>query len=904
MSWFHGVRARLRLLSRRTAESRIDREIGFHIDMETDRLVREQQLDRDEARRRALVTFGGVQQHRETLREGRGAAGLSGLSLDLRLGFRMLAKYPGLTIVGGLAMAFGIWFGAMMLEMVGLVMTTKLPFPDADRIVQIDLWDQKANKEEPRALYDFQAWQSSLHSVTDLGAYRDVSTNIVGADSAAYPAAAAEITASAFRIATDRPLHGRTLMPSDQRAGAPPVVVLGYELWRDRFGADPTIIGRTVRLGSGYATAVGVMPEGFGFPIAHELWVPFRTDVAGIAPRSGPSIKVFGKLTAEATGASARAELTSIARRLAAESPTTHAQLQPLLKPYAEPGFNSSDDIKATILMYAFVVALLVVVCSTVALLLFARAASRETEILVRSALGASRGRIVTQLFAEALVLGGVAVVVALAGAQLALVNWGKPYLEVNYGRLPFWYEFNVSPTTVLISCGLAVLGAAIAGIIPARKITRGLGAQLKVGTSGGGGVKFGGVWTAVIIVQVAFTVALPTVVLLLRSEINRVEAYDMGFETERYLAVKVGMEQLPAEESGDTAKIAESRARFAMLLATYRRRLEAEPGVAGVTFVDELPGEHHRATRVELSSLGDKTLHLAAMAGIDPSYFSVLGHTPLAGRAFTEADLAGESRVVIVDQAFVDSVMRGRNPVGHRVRIGSWRQFDTAAAQLPHYEVVGVVKDLGMSAMSMPQRWPGMYFPAVPGSRGALQMLVHARGEPLTLVPRIRELATAVDPTLRLETIERMDRLADPHLWFMRLWMRVVIGMTGIALLLSLSGIYAVLAYTVARRTREIGVRAALGASARSIIIATFRRPLIQVTLGVLAGAILVGFVSSIIGNTTQFEGVRATGLSVSDVALLVSYAALMLGVCLLACVVPTWRALRVQPTEALRAE
>src|SRR5688572_23051869 len=200
MTWFHAARARLRLLAPRAAEARIDDEIRFHIEMETERLVREQKLGPDEARRRALATFGGVQQHRETLRDGRGTAWLSGLSLDLKLGFRMLVKYPGLTVVGGLAMAFGIWFGAVTFHLPGLVTSTKLPLPDGDRIVRILNWDSKLIHNEDRVLYDYQLWRS-MRSITDLGAYRDGSVNPVGADRGARPAVTAEVTASAFRIA-------------------------------------------------------------------------------------------------------------------------------------------------------------------------------------------------------------------------------------------------------------------------------------------------------------------------------------------------------------------------------------------------------------------------------------------------------------------------------------------------------------------------------------------------------------------------------------------------------------------------------------------------------------------------------------------------------------------------------
>jgi putative ABC transport system permease protein len=896
MTWFHAAKARLRLLSRHAAESRIDDELRFHIEMETERLVREQKLDRNEARRRAHATFGGVQQYRETLREGRGTSSLNGVSLDLKLGFRMLAKYPGLTVVGVLAMAFGIWFGAVTFEMLGIVTTTKLPLPDAHRIAEIEIWDVEANKAEEKALHDFQLWRSAVRSVTELGAYRDLSANVVGADSAAHPAFAAEISASAFRITQERPLHGRVLTESDERAGAAPVAVVGYELWRDRLGADPNIVGRSVRIGSGYATVVGVMPEGFGFPIAHELWIPFRTDGADVAPRSGPSITVFGKLAPGATFETAQAELTSIGRRLAAESPTTHAHLQPRIRGYGQPNAPGPDELVMTIVIYTFVVVLLVIVCSTVALLLFARAASRETEILVRSALGATRGRLVTQLFAEALVLGGVAVVVALAAAQLALSNWGRPYLEANYPQLPFWYEFNLSPMTVLVACGLAVLGAAIAGIIPARKITRGLGTQLRVGTAGGG-VRFGGVWTAVIVVQVALTVALPAVVLLLQSEFRRVESYDMGFAEDQYLGVNVAID--------DTSEATDAtRARFAGLLETFRRRLEAEPGVVGVTFVDVLPSEWHDYRRVELTSLGEKGTHIVATAAIDPSYFHVLQQPPKAGRAFSAADLRPESRVVVVDDAFVDSVLEGRNPIGQRIRIGTRSQFDSAATDIPVYEIVGLVKELGLSPAAMPQRWPGLYFPAAPGSQGALHMIVHARGDPLAIAPRVRELATAVDPTLHIGTLQRMDRVTAPQIWFNRLWTRMMMGLTSIALLLSLSGIYAVLSYTVARRTREIGVRVALGAGARRVITSIFRHPMTQVTGGVIAGTVLIILAATVASNTTQFEGTGVGVLTIGDYALLAGYAILMLAVCALACIVPTMRALRVQPTEALRAE
>jgi hypothetical protein len=292
------------------------------------------------------------------------------------------------------------------------------------------------------------------------------------------------------------------------------------------------------------------------------------------------------------------------------------------------------------------------------------------------------------------------------------------------------------------------------------------------------------------------------------------------------------------------------------------------------------------------------------ATASIHPSYFDVLRAPVITGRPFTSADLSPDVRVVIVDQGFADLVMSGRNPIGHRVRISSGQMADSNAAPLPWYEIVGVVKELGMASAAMPQRRAGVYLPFVPGSQGSVNMIVHGGGDPLPLAPRVRELATAVDPTLRVEQITRLDRLTSPLLWFQGLWMRIIIGLTAVALLLSLSGIYAVLSYIVARRTREIGVRVALGASARRVITPIFKRPLIQVTLGVIAGSVLIAVAAIGVQNTTQFSGTGTGGLASAEVALLIGYAILMLGVCMLACVVPTLRALRVQPTEAMRAE
>ena len=851
---------------------------------------------------------GAVAERFPARRTARGRAMFSGhfrafdgLSLDFKLGGRMLVRYPGLTVIAGLAMAFAICVGTVIFQMLSIFVYPSLPLPLGDRLVQIRNWDVAANSAEPRVLHDFNVWRSTLQSVTELGAWRDVTRNLIVTEGDARPVQVAEITPSAFRVADGTPLMGRVLTEADARPGAPSVAVIGFDVWRTRFGSDPAVLGRSVQLGTEHVTLVGVMRAGFAFPIAHEVWTPLRSVHDAHAPRSGPAISVFGLLAPGATLDTAQAELTAVGQRLANEQPATHAQLQPHVAPYAMPDVGpSQDDTGIMASIYFFAVMLLVLICSNVALLLFARAATRESELAVRTALGASRSRIVAQLFAEALVLGGVAAVVGLAAAHLALHNWGLPFLEMNLGRLPFWYDVSLSPGTVLFALGLTVLGSAIAGVMPALKVTRRMGSRLKQATAGAGGLQFGGIWTAVIVVQVAITVAFPAVVYVEQGQLRHIRTFDAGFAAEEYLAVQLAME---------------TPAAFGSSIEELRRRLAAEPGVAGVTFADwlprvpdrpseriELPDQLTVTPRAEGGSAGAarRPRRWVNVGRIEPSYFDVLEAPILAGRAFAVADLAPGANVAIVDQGFVEEVLRGRNPIGQQLRFAQDPKDTAGKPPNPWIEIVGVVKDLGMGSPLAKERGAGLYLPATPDRFDGAYMMVHGRGDPMTLVPQVRAIAAAVDPTLRLGDWQRVDQVLDEFLWFVTLWMRITILMTAVALLLSLSGIYAVLSFIVARRTREIGVRVALGASRGRVIAAIFRRPLIQVGLGVVAGGALIALAATV---ETEMPGLSGD-LSLEQFAIVVAYAIFMLGVCLLACVVPTRRALSVEPTVALRLD
>jgi predicted permease len=889
------------------------REIDFHVDMETERLVREHGLDAVEARRRALVAFGGVERHKEELRDGRGRAWFDAFSLDLKLGGRMLVKYPGLTIVGGLAMAFAICVGTVIFQVLTLLLSPTLPLPEGERIVHIQNWDVATNADEPRALYDFGVWRATVRSVTQLGAWRDVPRNLVVAGGDARPVAVAEITASGFRVAAAEPIMGRVLVEADEQPAAPAVAVIGYEVWRTRFGSDPGVLGRTVQLGNDQVTIVGVMRQGFEFPVAHDAWMPLKAEMLNQAPRSGPPISIFGVLAPGATIETAQAELTTVGRSTASEQRATHEHLQPRVQPYPTVflGAPRGEDFAILFSIYVFVVLLVVLVCSNVALLMFARAATRENELVMRSALGANRSRIVMQMFVEALVLGGVAAIVGLVVADVALRNWTVAFFEVNIGRLPFWFDLGVSPGTVLYALGLTVLAAAIAGVMPALKVTRGMGSRMKQAAPGAGGLQFGGVWTAVIVAQVAVTVAFPAVVYMVLWQLRHTQSFDVGFAAEQYLAVQIETDAPIVATGKPDATGDAQRAALAATLQELRRRIEAQPDVAGVTFVDRLPGDDRQDMFVEMSS--DQSVaggpavaagsdspppsRIVTLAAVEPTYFQTLGAPIVAGRAFNAADMAPGVTVAIVDQGFVDLVLQGRNPIGQQVRFMDDGN-EASANTNPWYEIVGVVKDLDLGSPNRKNRAAGFYMPAPVERFSEVYMLVHARGEPMTLSPKVRELAAAVDPTLQLSDFVRADEALKGGMWLIAL--RVSMVMTAVALLLSLAGIYAVMSFIVARRTREIGVRVALGASRVSVVSAIFRRPLIQVGLGILVGAALIAA-----GGNMETEMPGLTGVfTLTDLAMLVAYAFVMLGVCLLACIVPTRRALGVEPTIALRID
>lgn len=902
------MRQRLARIIRPAPRSEVEEELSFHLEA-LERRYRSEGLSEEEARaaaRRRMGELSGVREECTELlaAERRVEARREWFQvswLDFKLGFRMLAKYPGLTIVGGLAMAFAIWIGAGTFEFIRQVVSPGLPLDDGHRVVGILVTDAEGGGTERQVAADFVRWRGDLETIEQLGAFRMLARNLITADGIGEPVEVAELTASGFDVARVAPLMGRTLLPADEAPGAPPVLVLGHDVWQKRFEGDPAIVGKTIRLGGTQPTVVGVMPAGFRFPVDQNLWMPLPRQALEHEPRQGPAVFVFGRLAPGASLAEAQAELTMLGERAAADFPETHEHLVPQVLPYAKSIFYVPSFAAIGLgSINLFVVMLLVLICGNVALLMFARAATRESELLVRNALGASRRRIISQLFVEALVLGALAAALGLAAVGAGL-RWmyGTLVAELQGDGLPFWFDATLSTGTIVYSVLLTLLAAAVAGVVPALKVTGPkVEARLREMGAGGGGLRFGGVWTGVIVAQIAVTVVFPLLALMVRGDSQRLESLVVNFPDREYLAVRLEMDS----DAGQPGSAFE--ARFRAAAAELEQRVEALPGVAGMAFGDRLPRMYHPYRLVELDAgpaapmRPEWPAYRVSNVHITPDFFDELQVAVRNGRGLHSGDLGEDVRTVMVNESFVTTMLGGANPVGRRIRYVGSEEGDGLWEEKPEpwYEIVGVVPDMGLSWSTFDTKDAGIYHPVAPGGVYPMHAAVHVpRAEMGEVLHEIRAVATRVDPALRIYEAGRMDRLDDSEIRFYSFWFWIIIAVSGVAVVLSLAGIYAAMSFAVARRTREIGIRVALGAGRGRVIGSIFRRPLIQVGLGLLVGGVLIATFAQL-GTGNLFTPAR--------LAFLGGYMAAAAAVCMLACIVPTRRALAVEPMEALRGE
>jgi putative ABC transport system permease protein len=518
-------------------------------------------------------------------------------------------------------------------------------------------------------------WREELRSVEHVAAATMGIRSLVTGDAPARPVRAAEMTASAFRVARVPPLIGRYLLPEDEHEAAPRVVVIGYELWQSHFEGDPAVVGRTVLVGGVPHDVVGVMPPGFAMPRQQELWTALRADPVSTRAARVRSCTCSVGWRRASRAERAQAELTVLGQRAAAAFPETHAHLRPLVLPYTYPldGIEDREDLWNAAAMQLMLSLLLIAIAVNVAVLVYARTAVRQGEIAVRTALGASRRRIIAQLFIEALVLSSVGAALGLVLAHTALEQFQA--LMAALGESAFWVDYGLQPRSVLFAAALAVLSACIVGIVPALKAT-GRRVQSDLRGLGGASVRLGRGWTALIVVQVGVVVTVLPIALGIGYRDIRMAAVRPTFAAHEFLTADLAV-AMPLHPGMDgAAHRRAAAARLADRLSELERRLEAEPAVAGVTFEGyPVPG----GARVELENVSADAVsatHDAQLTGVAPDYFEVLDVPLMAGRGLTAADatIAGDTARapgggVVVNEAFVRQLLDGGDALGRRLR-------------------------------------------------------------------------------------------------------------------------------------------------------------------------------------------------------------------------------------------
>jgi putative ABC transport system permease protein len=878
-----------------TPELADDAEELFAQRVERDGQRRARQWYRRQARasfRRALLTR---RQGRQSGRvAGRRGGGVSISWLDVKLGLRMLVKYPGLTGAAMFALAIAIPAGLSPSHFMNAVLRP-LPGDEGGRIQVLRNIDTEMARAELTSSQDYRWWSEELTAFETLGAAATgISYNVISEDGRAAPVPAAEVTASTFDVLRVRPLLGRTLLPEDEVVGAPAVVVIGHDLWQSRLDGAPDVIGRAIRIGRVPHVVVGVMPEGFLFLFRDQLWLPRRTDVLGEASGDEARHLVFGRLADGVSPDEAQAELSAFGQRMALEFPSTHTMRLPEVVPFSIGYFGmpkgGMQGRPEWYVIQVLAMLVLVVACANVGMLLFTRTVTRAEELAVRSALGASRARVVSQLFAEALVFAVLA-----AGMGLLFGDWLSGQFDFLLPLAPYWTDLGVTRATVFWALLLAVFSAAVVGVIPALKVTgKSVQRSIQHARAGRSGVRFGGISSALIIVDVALAVATVGLAVGLWSGVAK-PTDGIGRLSEQFLSAELSLPEVNPGSSGGSAERGDLASRLGATQQELVRRLVMEPGVRSVAVGSSLPGGDIRRRSIELDSdmsSDDFEGHEVRPAYLAPEFFAALEQPVLSGRGFMSADVRADNSAVVVNTAFVDRVLRGRNPIGRRLRYTTLTDEDPG----PWYDIVGVVGDLGMDDAMSPGIDPGVYHPLVPGEVNPVRIAIRLGEDPAAFAPRLRSLTSDVDPTALISNLMPLDELSSPDANMLPWMIRGLIMLTCILLALSVSGIYALMSFTVSERTKEIGIRTALGARQGSVVRTVARRAIAQLAIGVVLGMVSAVWILS------EF---RAAGRipTNSPVLLTLMIGAGVMGLIgVIACAAPTLRALRVMPTEALR--
>jgi putative ABC transport system permease protein len=872
----------------------VEDELTFHFTMRVEDLMR-RGLPETEARQQATREFGEVEQIRGELQDiGRKrlerqnrARGWESLGQDVRFAVRTLRKSPGFTAVAALTLAIGIGAGTAMFSVLNGVLLRELPVQEQDELVV--LWTRApsgASDHFPVSQGELTAFKEQTRTFESVAgvAYQGASEQALRDGSGSVTVAGTWVTGDFFPLLGVTPVHGRTLRPSDDVLGAEPVMVISHGFWQRYFGADPAAVGRVLERNGKHFTVVGVLPRGFEYPKGAEFWIPVFAAFPEEAQKSSSGYVIYdvvGRLRPGATVQQARQDYEAFLREGDAQRPPAFRGMEPVLTPLAD---LVTGDARATLWTAAVAVGLLLLIaCINVANLLLIRGSARTQELAIRSALGAGRRRLIRQLLTESGVLallGGVLGVLLAFAAVRVLVALAPP-------ELPRREMITLDARVLAFAVGITAAAALLSGLLPAVLSAAGdLSVWLRGGQRTGSSSRGAqALRHGLVIGQVSLAIVVVVSAGLLVRSLLVLQSVDLGFNEERLLVVAT---TLPPD-------LLPERSQQVALQEEMLARVAAIPGVIGVASVPRPPFSGQGGWSAPYTGEGQAAEAQASnpmvnFEVIGPEYFRTLELPVRRGRAFTAQDRENAPRVAVVSEAVAQRTWPGEDPIGRRIKLGP------PESPAEWHTVVGVVGETRYRELTDPQ--PSLYLPIRQfGGPVPMSLAIRTRADPAGVLPQVRQALQEVHPELMPVGGGSMSQLLSAPLARPRFSALLLGTFAATTLLLAAVGIYGVLAATVRQRTREIGIRLALGARVQEVRRLVLRQGMLLAFWGCA-----IGIASALFGARTLRS--MLFGITPTDPVTFAAVVALILGTAALACYIPARRASRVDPVNALRAE
>ena len=806
------------------------------------------------------------------------------LITDIRSGLRLLIAYPTLSLVAVLTLGLGIGLGTTVFCVVNGALFKGLPFPEADRIVALVATNPSQQQpRQPISSQDLAVWRERQTAFEQIGAYAFAPVNLATGEGRPERFSGGQLTVAAFAALRVQPLVGRGFRDGDDRPGAQPVILLGEQLWRERYAGSPDIVGTAIRANGASRIVIGVMPERFGFPIREQVWMPLVIDSEALPRGQGPSYQVIARLTDGVSLREARAQAATIASQLERDFPATNRGVGADVLPYSTAVFGP-EVFGLLYTMLAAGIGVLLIACVNVSNLLVARASLRRREVAVRMALGAASHRIVRQQLTEVFVLaafGGVlGVLLSVAG-----MRWFTRAMSVN--PPPFWMTFDLDYRVMLFVAALIGLATILAGALAALHAIRVTpGAALKDDSRSATSAGLGRFSNGLVIAELALSCGLLIAAGLMIKSVVQLKNVQMPFGIENILTARI---DLPAGSYPDSA----ASIRF---FEQLQPRLQALPGVEAATLSDGLPAAGNGTVPVQIEGKAyahDNESPLAREGIVTPGYFDTFEVKLVAGREFTAGDTATSRPVAIVNQAFAQTHFPGVDPIGRQMK------RSRPGSKEPWLTIVGVVPDLIMEGIGNNNASPvGYYIPIAQSDvANGVRIAVRTRGEPAAVTALVRSAVASLDSDLAIYEVSTMRTVIARQTVFYTIFGGFFMTFGCCALILAAAGLYGVMSFAVTQRTRELGVRSALGARGRELIVLIMGRSVLQLAAGLVVGLALALMASRLLQPVLYHVDPR-------DAAVFAGVVTTLTVTSLGASFLPALRATRIDPVRALANE